>query len=40
MIEEAQCIGGNPTVSDRVFAMKLAEKMVKWSELGGSKGTS
>ncbi|WP_040205235.1 6-phosphofructokinase [Neobacillus jeddahensis] len=36
MIEEAQCIGGNPSVRDRVQALELAEKMVQWSESGHS----
>lgn len=31
MVEEAQCIGGNPTVRDRLFAIQLADKMVQWT---------
>jgi hypothetical protein len=31
MIEEAQCIGGNATVRDRIYAIKLAEKMLQWT---------
>jgi hypothetical protein len=33
MIEEAQCIGGNSTASDRLQAMTLVEKMVDWTLL-------
>jgi len=35
-IEEAQCIGGNPTVCDRVNAIELAENMVQWVRTGQS----
>lgn len=31
MIEEAQCIGRNVTVSDKLQAIRLAEKMVEWT---------
>lgn len=31
MIEEAQCIGGIPTVYDRLLAINLAEKMLDWA---------
>ncbi|WP_144555370.1 6-phosphofructokinase [Bacillus sp. X1(2014)] len=36
VIDEAQCIGGYPTVSDRVYANELAEKMVQWAGEGHS----
>ncbi|WP_026564634.1 6-phosphofructokinase [Bacillus sp. UNC41MFS5] len=36
VIDEAQCIGGYPTVSDRVYANELAEKMVQWAGDGHS----
>ncbi|WP_223594498.1 6-phosphofructokinase [Neobacillus bataviensis] len=36
MIEEAQCIGGKPTASDRIFAFELAEKMAQWTLSGKS----
>lgn len=32
MIEEAQCIGGSPIVSDRIHAIQLAEVMSQWTE--------
>ena len=39
MIEEGQCIGGNPTVIDRVYAIELGEKMANWADSTGQLHT-